>query len=224
MTGSNGEFLGLVTRGISTASFERFFASVALGKDAVITMLHRNGTLLARFPHVDAMIGKNLSTGELFQHILPKSPYGTMRLTSPVDGQDRLGSVRTLSDFPIVIIATTTVSAALADWRDQTRLLIGVAGLLVLVIVAMMILIVRQLSRQYQLSQRGLTVEKQRLDTAINNMAQGLLLFDSSHRGNWESPRRSSFVMTRRRSQFCISFGRWACGSRWTISTPAIHR
>jgi diguanylate cyclase (GGDEF)-like protein len=182
MTGPNGEFLGLVTRGISIASFEKFFASVALGKDEVISMLHRDGTLLARFPHVDAMAGRNLSKGELFQHILPNSPYGTMRLHSPVDGQDRLGSVRTLTDFPIVIIATTTMSVVLADWRDQTRLLIGVAGLLVLVIVVMLLLIVRQLSRQHELSKRSLALEKDRLDIAVNNMTQSLLLFDSSNR------------------------------------------
>jgi predicted signal transduction protein with EAL and GGDEF domain len=145
-------------------------------------MLHRDGTLLARFPHVDAMAGRNLSKGELFQHILPDSPYGTRRLHSPVDGQDRLGSVRTLTDFPIVIIATTTMSVALADWRDQTRLLIGVAGLLVLVIVVMLLLIVRQLSRQHELSRRSLALEKNRLDIAINNMTQSLLLFDSSDR------------------------------------------
>jgi diguanylate cyclase (GGDEF)-like protein len=182
MTGPNGEFLGVVTRGISIVSLEKFLASVALGKDAVIAMLHRDGTLLARFPHVDAMAGKNLSTGALFQHILPRSPYGTMRLHSPVDGQDRLGSVHELTDFPIVIIATTTMSVALADWRDQTRLLIGVAGLLVFVILVMLVLIVRQLSRQHELSKRSLALEKNRLDIAVNNMTQSLLLFDSSDR------------------------------------------
>jgi diguanylate cyclase (GGDEF)-like protein len=182
MTGPNGEFLGLVTRGISTDSFEKFFASVALGKDAVIAMLHRDGTLIARFPRVDAVAGRNLSTGELFQHILPNSSYGTMRLHSPVDGQDRLGSVRTLTDFPIVIIATTTMSVALADWRDQTRLLVGVATMLVLVILVMLILIIRQLSQRHEVSKRSLALEKNRLDIAVNNMTQSLLLFDSSDR------------------------------------------
>jgi diguanylate cyclase (GGDEF)-like protein len=182
MTGPNGEFLGLVTRGISTDSFEKFFASVALRKDAVIAMLHRDGTLIARFPRVDAMAGRNLSKSELFQYILPGSPSGTMRLHSAVDGQDRLGSVRTLTDFPIVIVASTTISVALADWRDQTRLLIAVAGLLVLVIVVMLVLIVRQLSRQHELSKRSLALERDRLDIAVNNMTQSLLLFDSSDR------------------------------------------
>ena len=56
------------------------------------------------------------------------------------------------------------------------------AGLSVLVIAAMLFLVVRKLSQQHRLSQQRLTLEKQRLDTAINNMTQGLLLFDSSQR------------------------------------------
>jgi diguanylate cyclase (GGDEF)-like protein/PAS domain S-box-containing protein len=50
-----------------------------------------------------------------------------------------------------------------------------VSALSVLVIAAMLFLFVRKLLQQHQ-------VEKQRLDTAINNMTQGLLLFDSSQR------------------------------------------
>jgi hypothetical protein len=47
ITGPGGEFLGLVTRGVATASFENFFAPLALGNDAVISMFHRDGTMLA---------------------------------------------------------------------------------------------------------------------------------------------------------------------------------
>jgi len=144
-------------------------------------MFHRDGTMLACYPHVETMIGQNFADGPFFQ-ILSKADQGTLRLTSPVDGQDRLGSARLLSHFPIVVIATRTVSAALADWRAQIRFLIAVAGLSVLVIAAMLFLIVRKLSQQHRLSQRRLRLEKQRLDTAVNNMTQGLLLFDSSQR------------------------------------------
>jgi diguanylate cyclase (GGDEF)-like protein/PAS domain S-box-containing protein len=181
LIGPDGEFLGAIGRGIEPAHFEKFFASVALGEDAAISMFHRDGTLLARYPHVDEMLGRNFASGALFE-LLSKVDHGTTRISSPVDGQERLGSVRELTNFPIVMIATTTVSAALVDWREQTRFLIGVAGLSAFVIAIMLFLIVRQLSRQHQATQRRLTVEKQRLDTAINNMTQGLLLFDSSHR------------------------------------------
>jgi diguanylate cyclase (GGDEF)-like protein len=174
ITGPGGEFLGILTRGIPTSSFEKFFAPLALGDDAVISMFHRDGTMMARYPHLEEVIGMNISDGPFFQ-LLSSADHGNVRKKSTIDSKDRLGSVRRLTKFPIVIIASTSVSAALADWRDQTRLLVAVAGLLVLVIAVMLYLIVRQLTRQHQL-------EKQRLDTAVNNMTQGLLLFDSSAR------------------------------------------
>jgi diguanylate cyclase (GGDEF)-like protein len=105
-----------------------------------------------------------------------------MRLKSPIDGEDRVGAVRRLSKFPITVVATTAVSAALADWYEQTRFLIGIATLSALVVAIILFLVVRQISRQHQASQRRLALEKQRLDTAVNNMTQGLLFFDSSQR------------------------------------------
>ena len=49
-------------------------------------------------------------------------------------------------------------------------------------IAALLFLVVRKLSQQHLASQQRLRLEKQRLDTAVNNMTQGLLLFDSSQR------------------------------------------
>ena len=170
ITGPGGEFLGLVTRGVATASFENFFAPLALGNDAVISMFHRDGTMLAVYPHIEELIGRNFSKGPLFE-VLATADHGNARKKGAVDGRDRLGSVRQLNNFPIVVIATTTVTAALADWYGQTKLLIGVAGLSVLVIAVMMFLIIRQLSLQHH-----------RLGIALNNMTQSLLLFDSSNR------------------------------------------
>ena len=81
-----------------------------------------------------------------------------------------------------MIVATTTVAAALADWHQQMYFLIGVGGISVGLIAILLFLVVRRLSRDHAASQRRLTLEKQRLDKAMNNMTQGLLLFDSSER------------------------------------------
>lgn len=84
-----------MTRAITPASFEKFFASLALGEDAAISMYHRDGMLLA---HVEALIGRNFESS---RQILAKSDHGTTRLTSPIDGQDRLAAARMLTEFPI---------------------------------------------------------------------------------------------------------------------------
>ncbi|MBR1148888.1 EAL domain-containing protein [Bradyrhizobium sp. AUGA SZCCT0431] len=182
VTGPNGEFLGAIGRGIEPANFERFFGTVALGPDAAIAMHHRDGTLLARYPHAQDLIGKNFKTGPARQQQVFNQDHTTSRLTSPLDDKDRVISSRALSKFPIVIVASTTTSAALADWREQISLLIAVAGLSVLAIAVLLFLVVRKLSQQHRASRQRLTLEKQRLDTAVNNMTQGLLLFDSSQR------------------------------------------
>ncbi len=182
LTGPNGELLGMIGRGIEPASFAKFFQSVALGQDATIAMHHRDGTLLARHPHVEAMIGQNFKTGPAHQQALFDKEHGSTRLASPMDGRDRLIASRTLANFPIVIMATTTVATALADWQEQIVFLIIVAGLFVFVIAALLFAVVRKLSRQHLASQQRLRLEKQRLDTAVNHMTQGLLLFDSSQR------------------------------------------
>ena len=181
VVGPNGQFLGIVSRGISPANFETFFESLTLGEGAAISMLHRDGTMLARYPHIEAMIGRNFSTAPV-QQILTKADHGTIRLVSPVDGEDRLASTRALAEFPLSIIATTTVSTALADWKAQTRFLIVAAALAALVIAFTLSLIVRKLSKQHKRAEMRLALEKRRLDTAINNMTQGLLLYDSSAR------------------------------------------
>jgi diguanylate cyclase (GGDEF)-like protein/PAS domain S-box-containing protein len=175
VVGRNGNFLGLVSRSVDPARFEDFFRSVALTPGASIVLFHADGTLLARHPHVASMIGQNFESGPIHQQILSKSGRGTLQLESPIDGFDRLASARRLTRFPIDVVATTTIAGALADWREQTRLLIVSAALSVLVITIILVLIVRLLLRLHQTSRR-------RLDTALNNMTQGLMLYDASSR------------------------------------------
>jgi diguanylate cyclase (GGDEF)-like protein/PAS domain S-box-containing protein len=178
----SGEFLGVVSRGIVPEKFEEFFSSVALGKDAAIIMHHHSGVLLARYPHVEEIIGKNFKEGSTPQAAVLSLDHGTARLISPVDGMERLVAVRSLTRFPLTVVATTTVVSALADWRAQTKFLVAAAALSATIAAVILVLIVRRLSWQHLAAQRRVKMEKQRLDTAVENMMQGLTLFDQSKR------------------------------------------
>jgi len=182
VTGPTGEFLGVVSRAIAPTKFEAFISSAALGNDAAISMFHCDGSMLARHPYSDSMIGQKFRAAPLLMKVLAEGGQQTLRVRSPVDDQDRLGSAAELSHFPIVVVATTTVSAALADWRAQTRVLIAAAVMSALVIAFILFLIIRQMTRQNRDSQARLESEKLRLDTALNNMTQGLVLYDASAR------------------------------------------
>ena len=180
LRGPDGVLLGVMVRRIEPANFEKFFASVTFGSGSAISMFHRDGTMLARYPRAGAAIGQNFKNAPLLKKVLTERGSQTLRVQSPVDHQDRLGAVAELGHYPIVIVATRTVEAALADWRAQTRFLITAAGLSALAIAFILFVIVRQIARQNRQIQQQLETDKHQLDTALNNMTQGLVLYDAS--------------------------------------------
>jgi hypothetical protein len=145
VTGPTGELIGIVTRAVAPANFEKYFASVALGEGAAISMYHRDGTLVARYPHIEKMIGSHVRNSPIYRYISSQTGRGTIRLTSPIDAQERVASAYALRSLPIAIVASKTVAAALADWREQTRFLILMAAFSVLLITTMLFLFVRKI-------------------------------------------------------------------------------
>ena len=178
----SGKVVGFASRGVEPTHFESFVASLALDSDTTISMIHRDGTIIARYPNDDKLVARNVSASPSFQRALALDGNVSGRFVSQSKGEDKVGAVRSLTHFPILIVATTKTAAALADWRAQTKLQFCAAALAVIVVVIMIFFIVRQLQHQHLMAQRLLSEKSQHLDTAINNMTQGLLLFDASAR------------------------------------------
>ncbi|MDE5442271.1 EAL domain-containing protein [Bradyrhizobium sp. CSA207] len=181
LTNPTGELLGIMVRRIDPESYQKFFSSVALGRGAAIALLDRGGTMLARHPHAEALIGKSYASGPLLQKIVANGGRQTVRIEkSPIDGVGRLGAGAQLAHFPILIMATNTMDSALADWREQTRLMVTAATVSATIIALILYLIIRQINRQNRETQERIESERRRLDTALNNMSQGLILYDAA--------------------------------------------
>ncbi|HEY4920396.1 MAG TPA: EAL domain-containing protein [Xanthobacteraceae bacterium] len=182
VSGPNGEFIGLATAAIELQTIEQFFASIALGPDSSISLFHSDGELLARYPHVDSFVGRPFPDENL-QTLTPDVDHGVARRAGTVRGaEDRIIVTHRVAHFPLVVSAGTTVAAALAGWRREEMFLAGAAGLMAFMIAAIAFLIVRLLLRGERRFQRHLEEQRQHLDTAISNMSQGFLMFDSSKR------------------------------------------
>jgi diguanylate cyclase (GGDEF)-like protein len=166
---ANGEFLGLVLGAIELSYFEKIFDSVSLGEGSSITLFRSDGAMLTRFPQIESIIGKTYAFS--VNAVLGNGTSGTARFIGEIGGKDRLLAAHRLAHFPIVLSVAEDTSAALAIWQKETVTLLGAGGLAVLTIVIMISLIVRQLER-----------EKGRLDAALNNMSQGLIMFDAAER------------------------------------------
>ena len=160
----------------TSTSFSR---SVSLGEGSSITLFRSDGILLTRFPQVESVIGKIFKSSV---NAVGDGDSGTARFVGQIGGKDRLLAAHRLAHFPIVLSVAVDTAAALAIWQKQTDVLLGAGGLAALTVAIMILLIVRQQAQAHTLSMQSLALEKQRLDTALNNMSQGLIMFDSAER------------------------------------------
>jgi diguanylate cyclase (GGDEF)-like protein len=179
VTAANGEFLGLVLGAIELSYFDKLFASVSLGKGSSIALYRNDGGLLTRFPQAESFIGK-IFTSPL--NALGGGDSATTRIIGQIGGKDRLLAVHRLADFPMFLSVGVDTSSALAIWQRETDVLLGAGGLAALTVAFMIFLIGRQQAKAHNSSMQMLALEKHRLDTAMNNMVQGLIMFDAAER------------------------------------------
>jgi len=182
IVGANGQFLGVVLGAIQLGYFEHLFGSIALGNDSAISLFRNDGLLLARYPARDSP-GGSYAQGGLFKNVLSHTDHGAARITSIVDGEERLVAGDRLAHYPIVVGVAKTVDAALAEWRSVAISMTAAVALLMLVIGATVLPSIRQIkSYEFLVKARAENDQKVQLDAALNNMRQGLLMFDAAGR------------------------------------------
>jgi signal transduction histidine kinase len=142
LTAPDGEFLGVAVVETPVSDIEKFFASVPISDDAAITLLRRDGMVLARYPGREAA-GRVISD-ELSRDI-PADGNGEMIPDeNPGTRAWRIQSIRALQDYPLAILVTRGGDKALAGWSHQALLFGGFALAGALVVAAMVLLIARQ--------------------------------------------------------------------------------
>ena len=170
---ANNAFLGVIVVGIRLTYFQQTYESIRSLRDQVFVLLHRDGTVIVRYP--DSVI----RAGE---KVPPTSPWfrlvsqggGVYRAPGRFDGEARLMAVRPLGSYPLVINIGVSETAALATWRIQA-IALSAGALLLMLCVAFLL---KAQSKQF----RRLATSEATVDAALNNMSQGLVMFDSSAR------------------------------------------
>jgi diguanylate cyclase (GGDEF)-like protein len=171
VTSRDGTFVGLVLGAMQLDYFEKFYKKIMSAPEGSISLFRRDGLLLARYPHIDARIGESYAGGVLFGNVLSKADQGVSRQRAAIDGRERIIAASALSRYPIVVAVTASVDTVLENWHTEARYLVGLGLLLLLVIGGACAVVVRRVSDQ------GLL-----LDTALNNMTYGLIMFGSDDR------------------------------------------
>ncbi|HEU5016707.1 MAG TPA: EAL domain-containing protein [Pseudolabrys sp.] len=175
ITSPDGKFIGALIGTIRLSYFERLFRSVARNHDRSIALLTADGNVIARFPRDDALRGHSFADSPIFKDVLSKRGYGTVQLVSPLTGKNLLVSGRKLSHHPLTVVITRRVDDVLAAWWSAALYIAGAAFAIALMVIAVAVLTARQIAFR-------VSSQNRRLDAALNNMSQGLTMFDANAR------------------------------------------
>jgi signal transduction histidine kinase/DNA-binding response OmpR family regulator len=122
VNGPRGEFLGVVTGAVAVRYLEDFYKAISLEEGGSVTLLRRDGTVLARFPHTENQMGERMPpSSPWYERVVESGGY----YDSPgyLDGVVRAVSVNPIKEYPLVVDVTVSQDAALAHWRFQSALI-----------------------------------------------------------------------------------------------------
>src|ERR1700733_682476 len=128
INGPDGEFLGLVTGVVDLRYFEDFYQAITPDQGGPQSLLRRDGTLLARYPRVEKMIGKKLPAESPWSEQIAERGT-TYNSPGYIDGIPRIVSVHPVHGYPLDVAVTVSQDVALAPWRHESIIIaIGAAG------------------------------------------------------------------------------------------------
>jgi signal transduction histidine kinase/CheY-like chemotaxis protein len=117
ISGSAGEFLGTIVATVRTGYLEDFYKAVDPHERSLVTVLGRDGTGFARYPHAENAISRALPAGSP-SHQLAES--GGIYRFHGSDGATYAEAAHLLADYPLVADVMISEAAALANWRQQS--------------------------------------------------------------------------------------------------------
>jgi signal transduction histidine kinase/FixJ family two-component response regulator/HPt (histidine-containing phosphotransfer) domain-containing protein len=177
--GSNAATSLVAIVALPLSPIQRFYQSIGTGRSNMISLLRRDGVLLAHNPSNADAIGQEHPDTALVRERLRDAPEGSSKLSGAIVQDNRITAYRTVDRLPLVIAATVGKTDILAEWvrrgeRDLAITLVIIGGFLLLgVLVAIEV-------QRRELAERGLQQQTKLLRATLENMDQGLVMFDAT--------------------------------------------
>ena len=175
----DGRFLGLVVASINLKFFEEFYRALQIEKSGSLTLLRRDGVLLARYPRAETSIGVSLANTAPFREVLDHRNFGTLEVRSTIDGGLRYMAISAREDYPIAVAVSVDSDYARSGWRRMAMSIVAVALVLTGMIAVLVWFLARLLQRQARQAQ---ALEEAIVQAEAANRAKGSFLSTMSHK------------------------------------------
>lgn len=169
---SSGAFLGVVVAALSPRYFSGFYDSVALPGQSFVELLHENGTVLAREPTDNAVMGQPSA-------VAAATTPAVVRIHSLRQRSALVVAQEAVADLPLAVLIAVDLDAALAHWQRH----FWQHGVLNVAAVAALLMLLFALHRRTSMLASSEAVA-QRLarerDSVISSMADAVIVADAN--------------------------------------------
>jgi diguanylate cyclase (GGDEF)-like protein len=191
----DGEFLGAIAAGSEVSYFRHVYDSIQALQGQSFTLLRDDGTVLVHHPEANNKFSVTKMPIDSPWYGVVSQGGGAYHSAGVFNGQPRLIAVRPLHDYPLVVDVSMSEAQVLAPW--WWRAIFIAAGTLLVVICSALLL--KALANQFKrlseseasLAERETTLAEKsnqletahmQIDAALNNITQGLVMFDRDAR------------------------------------------
>jgi signal transduction histidine kinase len=168
-----GKFAGVAIVTIPVKYLSDTFSKIALGKDGSVTLFLMDGRyLMARYPEVNALLGKSFSEAPMHRLISTSgASEGTSIQKSQIDGVEKILSYRVMPSYGLLIVVGRSMEEVRADWLHRAY---NIVLYYLLCVAGLWILLYRYLVSLDQLEmQRAQLVQSSKM-SALGEMAGGI--------------------------------------------------
>ncbi len=123
---ADGSFAGIVVAAVEPHYFKSFYEDLSNGEGALIALLLRDGTLLARTPDHDETIGTSYARSPV-RELAVEHGSGVTWTTSPLDRTTRLVAYRTLAMESLIVMVGWPAEKIYNAWTRHAAVVGGSA-------------------------------------------------------------------------------------------------
>lgn len=183
----DGSFNGVAVVSLDPAYLSRFYDSVDVGANGVVTLLGTDGIVRARAGSGNTSIGQSAAGSILFQ-LYAKSKAANFTEESPIDGIRRFLTYRGVNDYPLIVVVGVAEAEVLVSHAQNRNSYFVAATLLSVLLLAISTLLVLQqvrsqrVRRDLRASEAQFAHKSQQLSVTLEHMSQGIIMVDANRR------------------------------------------
>ena len=180
--------IGVIAAEVPISVFTDFYNSVAANSGVRVKLLLDDGTLMASEPHQEELIGHKLADAPTVLAAAGNRRFGVLGNSTADGGSSRVVSFAHIPARPLILVASRHRIDILSRWRSECISSVVAFVLFAVTAGSLTWLMVRALDRQQQAAdavragEERLKRQSDLLQSTLENMGEGLSVFDSSGR------------------------------------------